>query len=144
MSKNPFDAVEGQETGGTSFKWSDKNKEPIVGATLECIIVSHKETPNAKGGAGAVSQKYQYFSKDGPGFFYAPVALHGAIQDNNLIGKIVQIEVLGSHKSNAGNDVIDFKTKSLENTAANRKLVGLNAFGGKSADEGEDEDEDEI
>ena len=132
MSKSPFDAVEGQETGGVSFKWSDKNKEPLVGAVLECIIISHKETPNAKGGAGAMSQKYQYFSKEGPGFFYAPVALHGAIQDFNLIGKIVRIEVIGSHKSNSGNDVIDFTHKSIENTAANRKLVGLDAFGGAS------------
>lgn len=135
---NPFDKAESQETGGTSFKWSE-NKVPIVGKTFEGIILSHKEVPNSKGGAGAMSQKYQVFSKEGPGFFYAPVALHGAIQDNNLVGKIVNIKVVGSHKSNAGNDVTDFEWKSIENTPDNRAAVELNAFAGAGASGSDDE-----
>jgi hypothetical protein len=125
MPKDPWGGA--RDENGELFKF-DK-----VGVVLEAIVVSREEKPS-KYQKGETVGFYSTQSSEGKANFFSTQALDDALK--TCVGRIVRIELVETKPSDKGNDIKVFEVKSLDNTAENRKLVGLDAFtGGASKDD---------
>lgn len=123
---------EARDENGQLFKF-DK-----VGTVLEAIVLSREEKPS-KYKQGDTVGFYSTMSSDGKANFFSTESLDDSLK--NCVGRIVRIELADTKPSDKGNDIKVFEVKSLDNTAENRKMVGLDAFGGPNVAEAEEDDD---
>ena len=116
---------EAQEIDTEVIKWSDENKKPYVGKIIEGIVVAKKIQQNPQNGND--SHFYEMMTATGKKGFFPTVVLDDKIKDQH--GKIVRIELTGSHKSSKGNTVFDYSVRALPNTEANRTALGIKIEG---------------